>query len=204
MRCYYVNLCIPWRHACVLILDFTGPAPLNTRWTVLCLDLSETLTQYLNRNYSYLKSIRLCANMYVKNIFTSDMEYEPSTYHTLLHFRYSKPDNWSFDLFHRRHFVRKGAETWRLDQWQVADASWSCFSSRKAPELARLLRIDSVSWTYMLHFLSSAFFITRFHVGLMRIFRFPSTGTTKPFDSAQFLAASDSSSDRAGSVLWTS
>ena len=32
---------------------------------------------YLNRRYSYLKSVKLCANMYVKNLFTSDTEYEP-------------------------------------------------------------------------------------------------------------------------------
>ena len=32
---------------------------------------------YLNRKYAYIKGVRLCANMLVKNMFTSDILYEP-------------------------------------------------------------------------------------------------------------------------------
>ncbi|CAH1794798.1 unnamed protein product [Owenia fusiformis] len=57
--------------------DISGPAPLSTRWTILCLDFQYILSMYLNRKYSYIKSVKLCANMLVKNMFTSDSEYEP-------------------------------------------------------------------------------------------------------------------------------
>ncbi|EDV28238.1 uncharacterized protein TRIADDRAFT_20616 [Trichoplax adhaerens] len=62
--------------------DQPDTAPSATRWTVLLLDMSYVLSAYLNYKYAYLKSIRLCANMYVKGIFTSDMEYEPGTFST--------------------------------------------------------------------------------------------------------------------------
>lgn len=58
-------------------IDVSGPAPQSVRWTVLCFDLQQVLTLFANRKYLYLKSIRLCANMYVKNIFTSDLLFEP-------------------------------------------------------------------------------------------------------------------------------
>ncbi|CAK6964162.1 WD repeat-containing protein 90 [Scomber scombrus] len=54
-----------------------GPAPTTVRWTCLMLDLQYTLSFYLNRCYSNLKSIKLCANMTVKNIFTSDLLLDP-------------------------------------------------------------------------------------------------------------------------------
>ncbi|RUS87769.1 hypothetical protein EGW08_004515 [Elysia chlorotica] len=57
--------------------DQSGPAPMVTRWTVLCLDLQHTLSMYLNRRFHYIKSMRLCANMTVKNVFTSDTIYDP-------------------------------------------------------------------------------------------------------------------------------
>ncbi len=50
---------------------------MSTRWTVLCLDFHYILSMYLNRRYSYLKNVKLCANMLIKNIFTSDTEHEP-------------------------------------------------------------------------------------------------------------------------------
>uniref|UniRef100_A0A672FSF8 WD repeat domain 90 n=1 Tax=Salarias fasciatus TaxID=181472 RepID=A0A672FSF8_SALFA len=50
-----------------------GPAPSSVRWTCLMLDLQHTLSAYVNRCYSHLKSIRLCANMSVKNVFTTDL-----------------------------------------------------------------------------------------------------------------------------------
>ncbi|WAQ96619.1 WDR90-like protein [Mya arenaria] len=55
----------------------SGPAPLSTRWTILCLDFQYILAMYLNRKYAYIKGVRLCANMHVKNMFTSDEQYEP-------------------------------------------------------------------------------------------------------------------------------
>ncbi|XP_072229948.1 WD repeat-containing protein 90 [Leuresthes tenuis] len=54
-----------------------GPAPTSVRWTCLMLDLHYTLLVYLNRHYSHLKNIKLCANMAVKNIFTSDLLLDP-------------------------------------------------------------------------------------------------------------------------------
>ncbi|KAM7381807.1 hypothetical protein PAMA_012590 [Pampus argenteus] len=41
------------------------------------LDLQYTLSVYLNRRYSYLKSVKLCANLAVKNMFTSDLLLDP-------------------------------------------------------------------------------------------------------------------------------
>jgi len=61
----------------LFIAEHAGPAPLNTRWTVLCLDLNDILGVYVNRRYAYVKSVKLCANMTVKNIFTSDTYYVP-------------------------------------------------------------------------------------------------------------------------------
>ncbi|KAJ8318923.1 hypothetical protein KUTeg_004014 [Tegillarca granosa] len=52
------------------------PAPASTIWTVLCLDFNYILSMYLNRKFSYMKGIRLCANMMVKNVFTSDTLYD--------------------------------------------------------------------------------------------------------------------------------
>ncbi|XP_068438690.1 WD repeat-containing protein 90 [Clinocottus analis] len=54
-----------------------GPAPTSVRWTCLMLDLQYTLSVYLNRSYSQLKSIKLCANMTVKNMFTSNLLLDP-------------------------------------------------------------------------------------------------------------------------------
>ncbi|XP_047466070.1 WD repeat-containing protein 90 [Mugil cephalus] len=54
-----------------------GPAPTSVRWTCLMLDLQCILSAYLSRGYSHLKSIKLCANMAVKNMFTSDLLLDP-------------------------------------------------------------------------------------------------------------------------------
>lgn len=54
-----------------------GRAPASVRWTCLMIDLQFTLSVYLNRHYSHLKSIKLCANMAVKNMFTSDLLLDP-------------------------------------------------------------------------------------------------------------------------------
>ncbi|XP_051274453.1 WD repeat-containing protein 90 [Dicentrarchus labrax] len=57
--------------------DLVGPAPTSVRWTCLMLDLQYTLSVYLNRCYSHLKSVKLCANMAVKNMLTSDLLLDP-------------------------------------------------------------------------------------------------------------------------------
>uniref|UniRef100_A0A667XPV8 WD repeat domain 90 n=1 Tax=Myripristis murdjan TaxID=586833 RepID=A0A667XPV8_9TELE len=54
-------------------LYLVGPAPSMVRWTCLMLDLQYILSVYLSRCHSHLKSIKLCANMSVKNMFTTDL-----------------------------------------------------------------------------------------------------------------------------------
>ena len=47
------------------------------RWTLLILDLRAMLTDHLNTKFAYIKNIKLCANLKVKGVFTSDTEYSP-------------------------------------------------------------------------------------------------------------------------------
>uniref|UniRef100_A0A8C8CV08 WD repeat-containing protein 90 n=1 Tax=Oncorhynchus tshawytscha TaxID=74940 RepID=A0A8C8CV08_ONCTS len=54
-----------------------GPAPSTVRWTCLMMDLQYILSVYLNRRHSHLKTVKLCANMSVKNMFTSDLVLDP-------------------------------------------------------------------------------------------------------------------------------
>ncbi|XP_031699208.1 WD repeat-containing protein 90 isoform X1 [Anarrhichthys ocellatus] len=54
-----------------------GAAPASVRWTCLMLDLQCTLSVYLNRCHSQLKTVKLCANMAVKNMLTSDLLLDP-------------------------------------------------------------------------------------------------------------------------------
>ncbi|NWX77356.1 WDR90 protein, partial [Alca torda] len=54
-----------------------GAAPADVRWTCLVLDLPSILSLYLSRRYSHLKSIKLCSNLLVKNLCTSDLVFEP-------------------------------------------------------------------------------------------------------------------------------
>lgn len=49
----------------------------NSRWTLLVLDLRGILEQHLNAEFAYLKNIQLCANQLVRGIFTSHAEYSP-------------------------------------------------------------------------------------------------------------------------------
>ncbi|XP_054849422.1 WD repeat-containing protein 90 isoform X2 [Eublepharis macularius] len=57
--------------------DLVGLAPTNVRWTFLTFDLRHVLSLYLNRSYSHLKSVRLCSNLLVKNLFTSNLLFDP-------------------------------------------------------------------------------------------------------------------------------
>ncbi|XP_059381119.1 WD repeat-containing protein 90 isoform X2 [Carassius carassius] len=63
--------------ACTAKQGLVGRAPTSTRWTCLTMDLHVVLSVYLNRTHSHLKSIKLCANMSVKNIITSDLLFDP-------------------------------------------------------------------------------------------------------------------------------
>ncbi|KAG2456181.1 MIRO2 GTPase, partial [Polypterus senegalus] len=58
--------------------DLVGPAPSGVRWTCLMMDLRYTLSIYLNRHYSHLKSIKFCSSLLVKNAFTSDLVCDPA------------------------------------------------------------------------------------------------------------------------------
>ncbi|XP_052535941.1 WD repeat-containing protein 90 isoform X1 [Tympanuchus pallidicinctus] len=60
-----------------LSADLVGAAPANARWTCLVLDLHYVLSLYLSRRYSHLRSIKLCSNLLVKNVCTSDLLFEP-------------------------------------------------------------------------------------------------------------------------------
>ncbi|NXK22164.1 WDR90 protein, partial [Arenaria interpres] len=57
--------------------DLLGAAPADTRWTCLVLDLPSILSLYLSRGYSHLKGIKLCSNLLVKNLCTSDLVFDP-------------------------------------------------------------------------------------------------------------------------------
>ncbi|XP_038619526.1 WD repeat-containing protein 90 isoform X2 [Tachyglossus aculeatus] len=57
--------------------DHIGVASASGRWTCLQMDLNLTLALFLNRRYSHLKSVKLCANLLVKNLFTSDLLFDP-------------------------------------------------------------------------------------------------------------------------------
>ncbi|XP_029804907.1 WD repeat-containing protein 90 [Suricata suricatta] len=58
--------------------DLAGVAPSGARWTCLQLDLKDILLLYLNRPYGHLKSVRLCASLLVKSLYTSDLSFDPA------------------------------------------------------------------------------------------------------------------------------
>ncbi|XP_058566962.1 WD repeat-containing protein 90 isoform X4 [Neofelis nebulosa] len=58
--------------------DLAGVAPSGARWTCLQLDLQDILLVYLNRRYGHLKSVRLCASLLVKSLYTSDLCFDPA------------------------------------------------------------------------------------------------------------------------------
>lgn len=49
----------------------------QTKWSILCIDLISTISSYTNRTYSSVRGFKLCANMLIKNVITSDFIYEP-------------------------------------------------------------------------------------------------------------------------------
>ncbi|XP_056359041.1 WD repeat-containing protein 90 isoform X2 [Oenanthe melanoleuca] len=54
-----------------------GAAPADARWTCLVLDLPSILALYLGRRYSHLRGVKLCCNLLVRNLCTSDLLFEP-------------------------------------------------------------------------------------------------------------------------------
>nr|XP_011746814.1 WD repeat-containing protein 90 isoform X2 [Macaca nemestrina] len=58
--------------------DLVDLVPHGARWTFLQLDLQDILLVYLNRRYGHLKSVRLCASLLVRNLYTSDLCFEPA------------------------------------------------------------------------------------------------------------------------------
>ncbi|KAM4632224.1 WD repeat-containing protein 90 [Discoglossus pictus] len=66
-----------------------GPAPTRSRWTCLLLDMQYILSMYLSRRYSHLRSVKLCSNLLVKNLLTSDLLFNPEVSFTEA--RHNKP-----------------------------------------------------------------------------------------------------------------
>ena len=64
-------------HVQLCFLDNMGYVSVSTRFTFLMLDMNYIASVYVNQRYAYVKNIRLCANMLVKGLFTSDTEYQP-------------------------------------------------------------------------------------------------------------------------------
>ncbi|XP_076793216.1 WD repeat-containing protein 90 isoform X2 [Arvicanthis niloticus] len=58
--------------------DLAGVRPPRARWTCLQVDLRDILMFYLSRHYGHLKSIRLCASLLVRNLYTSDLCFDPA------------------------------------------------------------------------------------------------------------------------------
>lgn len=57
--------------------DLSGAAPAQTKWTVFCIDLNSLVRVYANRTYECVRGFKLCSNMLIKNVVTSDVLYEP-------------------------------------------------------------------------------------------------------------------------------
>ncbi|XP_041603011.1 WD repeat-containing protein 90 isoform X3 [Vulpes lagopus] len=56
----------------------TRVGPSDARWTCLQLDLRDILLVYVNRRYGHLKSVKLCASLLVKSLYTSDLCFDPT------------------------------------------------------------------------------------------------------------------------------
>ena len=63
------------------IKDLSGAAPPITKWTVFCIDLINLTKIYANRNYYCVRGYKLCANLLIKNVVTSDCLYEAGVTH---------------------------------------------------------------------------------------------------------------------------
>ena len=54
-----------------------GKLKKNVKWTIFVLDLKSSISDYLSKTFAYLKSVKVCANVLIKNIFTSHSLYSP-------------------------------------------------------------------------------------------------------------------------------
>lgn len=57
--------------------DSSGLAPPVTKWTIFCVDLINLVQSYSNRSYSCVRGLKICSNLLIKNVITSDIMYEP-------------------------------------------------------------------------------------------------------------------------------
>ncbi|XP_062041569.1 WD repeat-containing protein 90 [Lepus europaeus] len=55
-----------------------GAAGAGARWTCLQLDLRDTLLLHGRRRYGHLRGVRLCASLLVRNLYTSDLCFDPA------------------------------------------------------------------------------------------------------------------------------
>nr|XP_051698148.1 WD repeat-containing protein 90 isoform X5 [Oryctolagus cuniculus] len=53
-------------------------AAAGARWTCLQLDLRDTLLLHGRRHYGHLRGVRLCASLLVRNLYTSDLCFDPA------------------------------------------------------------------------------------------------------------------------------
>ncbi|XP_030878405.1 WD repeat-containing protein 90 isoform X4 [Leptonychotes weddellii] len=60
------------------VKELASVALSGARWTCLQLDLHDILLVYLNRRYGHLKSVKLCASLLVKSLYTSDLCFDPA------------------------------------------------------------------------------------------------------------------------------
>ncbi|KFR16439.1 WD repeat-containing protein 90, partial [Opisthocomus hoazin] len=103
-----------------------GAAPAEVRWTCLVLDLPTILSLYLSRRYSHLRSVKLCSNLLVKNLCTSDLVFDPAVTFSEarqadlarrgvapmpreMAFPVPKGENWH-DLYHYIRFPAEGSK----------------------------------------------------------------------------------------------
>ena len=59
---------------------YLKPAPENSRWTFLALDLQAMVFELFRNHYAHVKTVKLCANMTVKGAYTSDIKYCPDSH----------------------------------------------------------------------------------------------------------------------------
>ena len=60
--------------------SLSQPAPENSRWTFLALDLQAMVFELFRNHYAHVKTVKLCANMTVKGAYTSDIKYCPDSH----------------------------------------------------------------------------------------------------------------------------
>ena len=54
-----------------------GVAPKSSQWTMFILDMKTVMKYYFKKRFSELKMAKICANCFLKGIYTSSIEYDP-------------------------------------------------------------------------------------------------------------------------------